>query len=38
MTRPSQPELSKALGQPVAIVDRGGAAGSIGTTELVRAS
>jgi tripartite-type tricarboxylate transporter receptor subunit TctC len=38
MARASQPELSKALGQPMAIVDCGGAAGSIGTTERVRAS
>jgi tripartite-type tricarboxylate transporter receptor subunit TctC len=37
MARALQPELSKALGQPVAIVNRGGAAGSIGTTELARA-
>jgi tripartite-type tricarboxylate transporter receptor subunit TctC len=37
MARASQPELSKALGQPVAIVDRGGAAGTVGTTELARA-
>ena len=37
MARALQPELSKALGQPVVIVNRGGAAGSIGTTELARA-
>ncbi len=37
MARALQPELSKALGQPVVIVNRGGAAGTIGTMELARA-
>lgn len=37
MARALQPELSRALGQPVVVVNRGGAAGTIGTAELARA-
>lgn len=37
MARALQPELSAALGQPVVVVNRGGAAGTIGTAELARA-
>lgn len=37
MARAIQPELSRALGQTVVIVNRGGAAGTIGSAELARA-
>lgn len=37
MARALQPELSRALGQTVVVVNRGGAAGTIGTAELARA-
>ena len=37
MARALQPELSRALGQPVVIVNRGGAAGTIGAAEAARA-
>jgi len=37
MARALQPELSRALGQPVVVVNRGGAAGTIGSAELARA-
>ena len=36
MARALQPDLSAALGQAVVVVNRGGAAGTIGTAELVR--
>lgn len=37
MARAIQPELSRALGQTVVVVNRGGAAGTIGSAELARA-
>jgi len=37
MARALQPELSAALGQPVVVVNRGGAAGTIGAAEAARA-
>jgi tripartite-type tricarboxylate transporter receptor subunit TctC len=37
MARALQPELSRALGQTVVVVNRGGAAGSIGAAEAARA-
>jgi tripartite-type tricarboxylate transporter receptor subunit TctC len=37
MARALQPELSAALGQPVVISNKGGAAGTVGTIELARA-
>jgi tripartite-type tricarboxylate transporter receptor subunit TctC len=37
MARALQPELSRALGQPVVVVNRGGAAGTIGAAEAARA-
>jgi tripartite-type tricarboxylate transporter receptor subunit TctC len=37
MARALQQELSRALGQPVVVVNRGGAAGTIGNAELARA-
>jgi tripartite-type tricarboxylate transporter receptor subunit TctC len=37
MARALQPELSRALGQTVVIVNRGGAAGTIGAAEVARA-
>lgn len=37
MARAIQPELQRALGQTVVVVNRGGAAGTIGTAELARA-
>ncbi len=37
MARALQPELSRALGQTVVVVNRGGAAGTIGSAELARA-
>ncbi len=37
MGRALQPELSRALGQTVVVVNRGGAAGTIGSAELARA-
>jgi len=37
MARALQPELTRALGQTVVVVNRGGAAGTIGSAELARA-
>jgi len=37
MARAIQPELQRALGQTVVVVNRGGAAGTIGSAELARA-
>ena len=37
MARALQPELARALGQTVVVVNRGGAAGTIGSAELARA-
>ncbi len=37
MARAIAPELSKALGQPIVVVNKGGAGGVIGSTELARA-
>lgn len=37
MARALQPELSRAVGQQVVVVNRGGAAGTIGAAELARA-
>lgn len=37
MARALQPELAAALGQPVVVTNRGGAAGTIGTAEIARA-
>jgi len=37
MARALQPELSRALGQPVVIVNRGGAAGTLGAADAARA-
>ncbi len=37
MARALQPELSRALGQPVVIVNRGGAAGTLGDAQVARA-
>jgi tripartite-type tricarboxylate transporter receptor subunit TctC len=37
MARALQPELATALGQPVVVTNRGGAAGTIGTAEVARA-
>jgi tripartite-type tricarboxylate transporter receptor subunit TctC len=37
MARALQPELQRALGQPVVVVNRGGAAGTIGAAEAARA-
>ena len=37
MARAIQPELARALGQTVVVVNRGGAAGTIGSAELARA-
>lgn len=36
MARALQPELSAALGQPIVIANKGGAAGTVGTIELAR--
>src|SRR5215210_1780644 len=37
MARALQEELRKALGQPVIVINKGGAAGTIGIVELVKA-